>query len=72
MSLQRRFGIRHIGRIDEHRDASRRRYQFAQQSQPLCAQFSGEKIYAGRVASRPGEARDKAKLYGVFGPTRKR
>jgi hypothetical protein len=37
-----------------------------QQSQPLGVHLLGEKIDAGRVAARPGEAGDKTKLDRVF------
>ena len=33
-----------------------------QEPEPLCHQLSGEKIDAGRVAARPGEAGDKTEL----------
>jgi hypothetical protein len=54
--LQRRFGIRNIDRIDEHCDASGPRYQFTQQSEPLCRQFGIKDIDAGQVTTRPCEA----------------
>ena len=42
------------------------RAQLAQESEPLCVQLGVEKIDAGHVAARPGEAGDKTKLDRVI------
>ena len=49
---------------DEHGNPSGCRHQFTQELQPFCGQLGIEKIDAGQVAARPGEAGDKAKLTG--------
>ena len=54
--------VRSIGRIDEHGNRAACGTKLVQQPQPLCHQLSVEKIDAGGVAARPGEARDQAKL----------
>src|SRR5262249_49937544 len=51
-----------IGRIDKHGNTRGYGQQLAQQAQPLCRQLSREKIDAGRVAARSGEAGDKTEL----------
>jgi hypothetical protein len=63
---QRGLGTHGIGWIEEHGNASGAGHQFAQEPQPLRPQLCGEKIDAGRVAARPGEADDKTKLDGVL------
>ena len=60
------FGIRRIGRIDEHGNACSRGHQLTQEFQPLCHQFGREKIDARQVAARPGEARDQTEPHRVF------
>ena len=63
---QRGLGIRSIGRIDEHGNASGCGHQLAQEFQPLCGQLATEKIDPCQVAARPGEAGDKTKPDRVF------
>ena len=58
---------RRIGRIDEDCDAAHCGHQLAQQLQPLGHKLAEEKVDPSQVASRPGEAGDKAELDGVFG-----
>jgi hypothetical protein len=60
------LGRRRIARIDEHSNANSLGYQVTQQPQPFSDHLLGEKIHAGRVAARPIQAGDKAKLDGVF------
>src|SRR5262249_40737239 len=48
-----------IGRIDEHGHTSGCWHQLAQKLQPLCSQFSPEKIGSRQIASRPSETGDK-------------
>ena len=54
--LQRRLGIRRIGRIDQNDNSNRFGYQVVQEPQPLGHKFSEENIDAGQVAARPGKA----------------
>ena len=61
------LGIGSIGRIDEHGNTNGPGHQLAQEFQPLCSQFSSEKIDTRQVAARPGEAGDKTKPDRVFG-----
>src|SRR4051794_36796753 len=56
-----------VGRIDKYGDPRGCGQQITQKSQALCHHLSGEKIDPRRVAARPGEAGDKAKLDRVFG-----
>ena len=60
------LGGRSIGRIDEHGNTNGLGHQLMQESQPLGHHLLDEKIDAGRVAARPGEAGDKTKLDRVF------
>ena len=63
------FGVCGIGRIDQHGYSDRLGHHVMQKPQPLLHHLVGEKIDAGRVAARPGEARDKTKLDRVLGDT---
>jgi class 3 adenylate cyclase len=56
---QRGLCILSIGRIDEHGHTSGCWHQLAQKLQPLCSQFSPEKIGSRQIASRPSETGDK-------------
>ena len=63
------LGGRSVGRIDEHGNTNGLGHQLVQESQPLGHDLQEEKIDAGRVAARPGEAGDKTKLDRVFADT---
>ena len=52
--------------IEQHGDTNCLGHQVMQEPQSLGHHFLGEKIDAGRVADRPGEARDKTKLDRVL------
>jgi hypothetical protein len=58
---------RRIGRIDEDCDAPHGGHQLAQQLQPLRHKLAEEKVDAGQVATRPGEAGDKPELDRILG-----
>jgi hypothetical protein len=60
------LGVCSISGVDYHSYASGLGHQFMQKSQPFCHHLPGEKVDAGRVATRPGEAGDKTKLDWVF------
>ena len=60
------------GRIDEHGNTNDSGHQLTQELQPLCRQLDREKIDAGHVAARPGEAGDKTKLDRVVADVRRR
>src|SRR6266511_1559820 len=62
---QRRRCSRSIGRIDEHSNTNGARQKLTQEFQPLCRQLDRENIDPGQVATRPGEAGDKAELHRV-------
>ena len=53
-------------RIDEHGNTNGLRHQLMQECQPLGGHFLDEKIDAGGVAARPGEAGYKTKLDRVL------
>jgi hypothetical protein len=63
----RGIGIARIGRIDEHSHANCPGHELAQEFQLLCHQLKTEKIDAGGIAARPGEAGDKTEPDRVFG-----
>src|SRR5262245_25144722 len=50
-----------ISRIDENANTSCSGHQCTQEFQPLCRQLSRQKIDAGHVSARPGQAGDKTK-----------
>src|SRR6516165_5968756 len=60
------LGTSDIGRIDQHGNPNGLRHQLVQKCQPLRTQLSCEKIDAGQVSARPGEAGDETELDGVF------
>ena len=61
------FGVCGIGRVDQHGNSDRLGHHVMQKPQPLLHHLIGEKIDAGGVAARPGEACDKTKLDRVLG-----
>ena len=64
--FQRNLRSGGIARVDEHGNAGARRYQLVQQFQPLCNQFTVEKVDAGQVAARAGQAGDKTEPDRIF------
>jgi hypothetical protein len=56
------LGAPSVGRIEEHRNTNGLGHEVVQELQPLGHDLPGEKIDAGRVAARAGEASDKANL----------
>jgi hypothetical protein len=60
------LGTCDIGRIDQHSNPNRLGHQLVQKCQPLRSHLSREKIDAGQVSARPGEACDKTELDRVF------
>src|SRR5262249_3943982 len=60
------LGTCDIGRIDQHGNPNGLGHQFLQKCHPLRTQLSCEKIDAGQVSARPGEAGDETELDGVF------
>ena len=55
------LGSNSIGGIDEHGNASRSGHQLTEEPQPLCRQFTTEKIDPRHVAAGAGEVGDKTK-----------
>ena len=55
---QYRLGAR-VGRIEKHGNTHGLGQQLTQKCQPFCDHLPGERIVAGRVAARSGEAGDK-------------
>ena len=55
-----------IGRIGQHGNANGLGHQLVQKCQSLRTQLSCEKIDAGQVSPRPGEADDETELDGVL------
>ena len=66
---QHGLGSCSIGWIGEHSNPSQPRNEFTKEPQPLCRQLFTEKIDAGRVAARPGEAGNKPNLDRVTADT---
>jgi hypothetical protein len=58
-----------FGRIGEHRNARCRWHQFVEKPQPLCTQFTADKIDASRVAPRAAKTGDKTESDRVFANT---
>ena len=68
-STSRRLAAMIVGSagLMQHGDPLGRGHQCPQQLQPLRRQLGREEIDSGRIAARPGEARDKAEPDRVFG-----
>src|SRR5262249_374307 len=60
-------GLRGVAWIDENRHTSNSRDKLTQELQSLRRQLTADKVDARRVATRPGETRDKTKRDRVFG-----
>jgi hypothetical protein len=60
------LGVYGIRRIDEHANANGFGHQLVQEREPLGLHLLGEKIEAGRVPARLGEACHKAELDRVL------